>query len=78
LAPSALFRLSRWERTVARFEVTEWHRRLLADVFSELAAFLSDDTLEVLARNLGTTVADLEEHLRTYFQSMPPLPQFRR
>ena len=59
--------------------VTEWYRRLLADIFGELADFLRDDTLEILASNLGTTVDDLKVHLGTYFRpTTPPLPQLRK
>jgi hypothetical protein len=63
---------------VTRAEVKAWHQRLLADVFGELADFLRDDTLEVMARNLGTTVDDLKVHLGTYFRPTPPLPQLRK
>jgi hypothetical protein len=59
-------------------EVAAWHRALLQDVFPELAGYLRDDTLAVLAGNLGTTAADVLGHLATYFKPVPPLPQLRK
>ena len=39
-------------------EAAEFRRKLIEEVYPELALYLADDGMEVLARNLGTTVAD--------------------
>src|SRR5262249_28671968 len=60
-------------------KVTRWYRRLTREVFPELGAFLEDDTLAVMATNMGTTPADLCGHLDFYWpQKRPPLPQLRK
>jgi hypothetical protein len=60
-------------------KVKGWYRRLTDEVFPELGLFLQDDTLAVMAANLGTTTADLCGHLDFYWpHKRPPLPQLRK
>jgi hypothetical protein len=63
---------------LGRAEVAGWYGRLTREVFPELGLFLQDDTLDVMAANLGTTAADLGCHLDTYWSPRPPLPQLRK
>jgi hypothetical protein len=53
-------------------------RRLQEQALPELSQYLRDDTLEVMASNLGTTAAIVEDHLRTYFRELPSLVQLRQ
>jgi hypothetical protein len=66
-----------WDE-VGRAEVVRWHRRLLAEVFPELTAYLGDDSLEVMAASLDTKLDWLRSALKLYFQPFPPLPQLRK
>jgi hypothetical protein len=54
------------------------HGRQLNPAFAKLAAYLRDDTLEVMADNLGSTQEWLLDHLRHYFGKPPSLPQLRQ
>ncbi len=63
---------------VGRAEVARWHKQLIGSIFPELGAYLRDDTLDVLAGNLGVTVDELNASLKAYFRPVPPLPQLRK
>ena len=63
-----------------RAEVTDWYKRITGRVFGELDDYLRDDTLEVLAGNMGTTTTHVQSSLDCYFRlgGSPPLPQLRK
>jgi hypothetical protein len=63
---------------VARTEVAAWRKRLVERSFPELDDYLRDDTLEVMAANLGTAIDELRDRLIRDFKSDPPLPQLRK
>jgi hypothetical protein len=63
---------------VTHAEAAGWYKRLVEQVFPELSAYLADDTLAVMAGNMGTTTNDLDTHLDGYFRPVPPPPQLRK
>jgi hypothetical protein len=59
-------------------ELERLHGQLLKGVFAELAAFLRDDTVEVIADNLGSTREWLVDNLEHYFGKPLDVPQLRQ
>jgi hypothetical protein len=80
LAGESVHRIARTEFGLTDMgfaELQGLHRRLQEQAVPELSQY-RDDTLEVMASNLGTTAAIVEDHLRTYFHELPSLVQLRQ
>jgi hypothetical protein len=67
-----------FEQDISLAEMQEYHDRLVSEIYPELAAFLSDDTLDVMAENLQTFRFDLDGKLENALGEIPSPEELRR
>jgi hypothetical protein len=63
---------------VSRAQAARWYRQLIEEVYSELAEYLRDDTLDVLAENFHNDTEKINKALEVCFDQIPHYAQLRK